>query len=256
MRILYGYPDWIPLKDDEINESSHHFFQQRYGDIMVLVFIVNGVLQHLCYNINEVRKRKRNMLSLLHPDDTFFDIIEKALLIFMKSGKTLVWLSGAAEELEILCSKQNIVMIFIEHSAQLKKQLAKFGGDIGVFLDKQKPLPKRLDFRKRGKKKTRIILPVFTMPPYLDYNGWAKKIETAVEDVATGNIDTIVESENVDETAEVFIETTEINDTEGPVIKDEISGTLNQLSSIVTTGELKAVPEPMKTEREKMKVRN
>ncbi|MGA2297612.1 MAG: hypothetical protein ABSG15_08705 [FCB group bacterium] len=192
---LFGSKFWQAIDVAvQITEDLWRLFLTIYGDTITLVFNKN---EYRTYLLKDFRNRNLNLLNLMLPENEFFTIIDLALEIFFRSGRSLSWMSGKADALEELCSRYNIVMIFVEHESKLKSQLSKVNGDMEKFLAETKPLPKRLDFRKTRKKKS-IILPVFNLPNDLDRNGWPIKPETTVINDIPEKTEIVGESENGD----------------------------------------------------------
>lgn len=227
---FYGHKDYKAVSyNDPITEGDCQRFYSIYGETISLVF---SGFEMQTYDMDDIRNRQNNGLNKLLPDDELFKIIDLAMEIFLKSGKTLVYMYGKAEELEVKCEKHNIIMVFVEHSAKLKKQIAKVKGDMDEFLAKIKPLPKRIDFRGYGRKSKRTHLPVFDMLEGYDFNGWPIKVTDTASEIQDEKADILAMSIIANDSAPVIAETSET-----------LSTALNMIDCMETSEEYEDVPK-------------
>lgn len=164
MAKLYGNSCWKGLEESEINPLSIRLFQDIYGDSVIIIGLDNGEYWHELYPIKDVINRKSIKQSILLANVKHLEFIDQALLICLKSGNYLQFEYLNAQKLEEACKKEDIVMICFENSEKFNKQLKKYNYNISLFLAKQSPLPKRLDFRNSRKRSKRYIPPLFDLP--------------------------------------------------------------------------------------------
>jgi hypothetical protein len=145
-------------------------------------------------------------LDKLLPENGYLTIAERALDIFIRSGRSLVYMSHKAVALEKDCLDEKIIMIFVEFDIILKKKMSKVAGDMGLYL-KKSPLPKRIDFRdnySKGKRRfKRYIMPVFTIEEETKWNGLSISADSVISEPTVEDAGQIIDSDHVEGTAEI-----------------------------------------------------